>query len=337
MVYPEFIKEQDILAVTAPSDGVVGDIDTCRLDYAIKNFKKKNFVVVETENVRHSVLGRSASGEKRAEELQKLVKNDQVKMIFCAAGGDFLFEMLSFVDFDLISKNPKWLQGYSDMTGLIFPLTTGYDIATIYGNNFKAFGMSSWHVSLENNLELLKGNLVEQDSFDQYEKNSLKYINGDEGYHLDSAVYWNIITSHPEVLVKGRIIGGCIDVLSDLFGTRFDYTKKFVEKYRNDGIIWYFDQAELSNEQLVRTLWKFKDSGWFLYTKCILFGRIYTDHSYYGISFIDAIKSVLGDLNIPIVTDCCFGHVAPRMTIVNGSVASIKVVDGHGSIQYDFC
>lgn len=337
MRYPEFIKEKDTLAVTALSDGVVGDIDTCRLDYAIKKFKKNDFTVIETANVRHSVLGRSASGTKRAEEFQSLIEDDHVKAIFCAAGGDFLFEMLSFVDFDFISKKPKWLQGYSDVTGLLFPLTTGYDIATIYGNNFKAFGMKGWHISLENNLEILKGNLLEQVSFDQYEKNSLKYIKGDEGYNLDTDVYWSIITDHSDILVKGRMLGGCIDVLSDLFGTRFDYTKKFIEKYKNDGIIWYFDKADLSNEQLVHALWKFKDSGWFLYTKCILFGRIYTDHSYYGISFIDAIKSVLGDLNIPIVTDCCFGHVGPRMTIINGSVASIKVKDGQGSIQYDFC
>ncbi len=337
MIYPEFIKENDMLAVVAPSDGVVNNLELCRLDFAIENFRKRNFKVKETDHVRHSFLGRSTNAKQRAREFEMLIQDDQVKVIFCVAGGDFLLEMLPFLDFDLILEGPKWLQGYSDMTGLLFTLTTGYDIATIYGNNFKAFGMRNWHSSLENNLELLKGNLLEQRSFERYEKVGLKYIEGNEGYHLDSDVYWNIITNHSEVLVKGRIIGGCIDVLSDLFGTRFDHTKKFINKYKNDDIIWYFDQAELSNEQLFRTLWKFKDNGWFSYTKCILFGRVYTDHNYYGISFIDVIKSILGDLNIPVVTDCCFGHVAPRVTIINGSVATVKVKDGQGSIQYDFC
>lgn len=337
MIYPDFIKENDVLAVTAPSDGVSEDIDIRRLDYAIKNLKKRNFQIVEADSVRHSTLGRSADGKKRAEEIQELIENEQVKVIFCVAGGDFLLEMLPFVDFTLFSKHPKWLQGYSDMTGLLFPLTTGFDIATIYGNNFKAFGMKKWHKSLEDNLEVLEGNLLEQKSFDYYEENSLNYINGDEGYNLDTTVYWNTIVGSHDVLARGRMIGGCIDVISDLFGTRFDYTKKFIDKYKNDGIIWCFDQAELSNEQLVRALWKFKDSGWFENTKCILFGRIYTDHSYYGISFIDAIKTVLGDLNIPIITDCCFGHVSPRMTIINGSIAEISIKNGQGSIHYDFC
>ena len=29
------------------------------------------------------------------------------------------------------------------------------------------------------------------------------------------------------------MIGGCIDILRDLFGTRFDHTKEFINKYKN--------------------------------------------------------------------------------------------------------
>lgn len=335
MIYPEFIKEKDIIAVTAPSDGIIEKIDIIRLENAHKNFKERGFEVLETKNVRTSTKGKSTSSKKQAEELLELIKNKEVKVLFCAAGGDFLPEMLSFTNFSEIKNNPKWLQGYSDMTGLLFPITTGLDIATIYGSNYKAFGMKKWHKALEDNIDILKGNLIEQTSFSHYEKKHQEYKTGLEGYNLDTPVAWNILTGEEKIHVKGRLIGGCIDLLSDIFGTRFDHTKKFIEKYKDDGIIWYFDNADLTSEQLIRTLWKFKDSGWFKNTKCILFGRNINEKSYYEISFQEAIKSVLEELNIPIITDCCFGHTSPRMTLINGSLAEITVANKKGTITYN--
>ena len=46
--------------------------------------------------------------------------------------------------------------------------------------------------------------------------------------------------------VTGRLIGGCIDVLKDIIGTKYDGTLDFIEKYKDDGIIWYFDNFALS-------------------------------------------------------------------------------------------
>ncbi|HIS38285.1 MAG TPA: hypothetical protein IAB45_02115 [Candidatus Onthousia faecavium] len=56
------------------------------------------------------------------------------------------------------------------------------------------------------------------------------------------------------------MIGGCLDIITDLFGTRFDKTEAFLEKYKEDGIIWYFDICELSSESIIRILWKLKDN-----------------------------------------------------------------------------
>ena len=42
---------------------------------------------------------------------------------------------------------------------------------------------------------------------------------------------------YKEIHIKGRLLGGCLDYLLNLVGTRFDKTKEFVEKYREDGIL----------------------------------------------------------------------------------------------------
>ncbi|MCM1052993.1 MAG: LD-carboxypeptidase [Ruminococcus sp.] len=335
MIYPDFIKEHDTIGVTAPSDGITDKAKLKRLDFAIVNFQKLGFKIKETTNVRTSIKGKSSPSNIQAKELISLYLDCEVKMIWCAAGGDFLLQMLSYIDWNILKNNPKWLQGYSDPTGLLFTITTNFDIATIYGDNFAQFGMNPWHKSLENNLEILKGNIIAQESFSKCESGYTKYIKGDEPFNLDATVKWETLNNAKEVLIKGRIIGGCIDILSELFGTKYDKTLDFTDRYKNDGIVWYFDNCELTSEALIRTLWRFKEKGWFKYSTGIIFGRSATNSSYYDISFKEAISEVLNDLNIPIIINADIGHVSPRMTIINGALTTIKFNQAKSSITFE--
>lgn len=333
MIYPAFLKEKDTIGVTAPSDGITKKADLYRLDSAIHHFEQQVFFIKETQNVRNSTKGKSSSSIKQAKELEYLWKDKNIKMVFCASGGDFLLEMLSYLDFSILKKNPKWIQGFSDPTGILYIITTNLDVATIYGNNFSSFGMNPWHQSLENNLEILKGNLLIQHSFNKYEAEYTTRKIGDEPYQLTKKVYWKNLNQE-EIQVTGRIIGGCLDILNDLFGTRFDNTLKFIQKYKHDGIIWYFDICEFSSEQIIRTFWKLKDNGWFKYTKCIIIGRIGKEVSYYDISYQEAIQHSLQELNIPIIINADIGHVSPRMTIINGAIATVSSKNGKGKIGF---
>lgn len=335
MIYPEFIKEGNYIGVTAPSDGITDNLDLKRLDNAKKNLKKLGIEVIETSNVRKSKKGRSSSPITQAKELEELFINENVKSIVCAGGGEFLLEMLSYVNFDKIKKNPKWIQGYSDPTGLLYVITTNFDVATIYANNFKAFGMEKYHKSLNDNIEILKGNMVTQESFDKYEGEKTEYITGYEGYNLTKKVSYKTLNDEDEIKISGRIIGGCLDIITELFGTRFDKTKEFIEKYKSDGIIWYFDNCELSIESLIRTMWKFKDNGYFKYTKLIIFGRNVQEKSYYDISFKDVLTHSFKDLNIKAIYDFDLGHVSPRMTIINGAILNIHYKNHKAKLKFE--
>ena len=335
MVYPAFIKKGDIMGVSAPSNGVTRDAKVNQLNMAIEKLNEKGYPILEAPHVRFNLGYVSSDAKTRALELESLYKNQDVKAIICATGGEFLLEMLSYFDFSIVKDNIKWLQGYSDPTGLLFTITTNYDIATIYGHNFVGFGMDPWHESIENNLKILEGNLILQKSFSMYEGEWVEPVLGTEEYTLNTPVYWKNLNDEEEIKLMGRMIGGCIDIITELFGTRFDKTKEFIEKYKNDGIIWYFDNCELSSEDLVRTLWKFKDNGWFHHCNGIIFGRSACHESNFGISFDEAVRRVLGDINIPIIIDADFGHVPPRMTIINGAYATIVSKEGKGTIKFE--
>ena len=335
MIYPNFISKNKIIGVTAPSDGVTKKEKVFRLENAIKKFNELGYKVITTDNVKNTELGRSAKAEIRAKYVNELYKNNEVDLIICACGGDFLLEILPYINEKTIKENIKWIQGYSDPTGLLYYITTKLDIATIYSDNFTTFGMKNWHKSLVENLNILEGNLVLQNSYDKYESTHTEYIIGDEEYNLDAEVKWKNLKDEEDINISGRIIGGCLDVLDSMIGTKYDGGKEFIEKYKKDGIIWYFDNCELTSEQVIRALWKFKVLGYFENVNGIIFGRSMTHRSYYDISFKDAIIQSIGELNIPIIYDTDIGHIAPQMTIINGAVANVISKDGKGRISFE--
>lgn len=335
MIYPKFLTNKSKIGVTAPSDGITKETDIIRINNAIKNLEKEGFTVEETKNVRTSKNNRSSSPKERAKQLEELFKNKDIDLILSASGGEFLMEMIPFLNYKVIKENPKWFQGYSDPTWLTYTITTNLDIATIYSNNYKAFGMKKPHKSILNNIDILKGKNITQTSFLKYEKEKRKTETGLEEYNLTEKVNWKIITKENEVKEKGRIIGGCLDVISDIVGTKYDKTKEFIEKYKQDGIIWYLENFSLSAENITRLLWKLKENGYFKYTKLIIFGRNCMYTSIFNKTFEETVKESLKDLKIPIIIDVDIGHIAPRITIINGAIANITTKDGKGKISFE--
>lgn len=336
MIYPKFLKEEDVISLTAPSEGCSnGKVDLSAFANGINEFKKRGITIKETPDCRKTNLGRSDSAKVRAKEFEDCFKDKETNAVLCYAGGEFLVEMLSYTDFNIIKENPKWFLGFSDPTSLLFYMTTTLDIATLYGNDFSNFQMTPWHVSLENSLKMLKGNIIEQTSFDKYENVLKEHITGTESYNLDTKVYWRNITGEEKISLKARLIGGCLDLLANIVGTRFDNVRSFIEKYKDDGIVWYFDNCDFTNEQVVRVLWQLKEAGWFKYTKGFIFGRSANDVSCYNISFKDSVLASLKDLNVPIIIDADISHKRPAMTFINGAIVNIESKDGKGKVSFE--
>lgn len=341
MIYPESLIKGDSIGVTATSAGTSQELDIIRLENAKKHFADIGYPVIETPNVRRNEKGRSSSGPIRAKEFMKLIEDPQIKAIIAAGGGDFLVEMLPYLDFNKIKENTKWFQGYSDNTGLTFTITTNLDIATIYSNNFGSFGMANWHKSLEANIAILEGNNILQDSFEKYQDGFLEKVTGLEEFLLNQEVKWKncypISSDHePEELsFKGRAIGGCLDVLLNLVGTRFDKTKEFIRKYKQDGILWFLESFDLSGEAMVRGLWQLKEAGWFENSIGFIFGRPAMYRSDNDLTYEEAVLSVLGELNLPIILEADIGHKPPQFTMMNGAIATINSKAGKGNIYFE--
>nr|WP_243456517.1 S66 peptidase family protein [Mobilitalea sibirica] len=327
------------IGVTATSAGFETEVDIVRLESAIKHFNSLGYPVVETDNVRKCIKGRSSDGKTRAKELLQLMEDPEVGIIMAASGGDYLFEMLPHLDFDAIQSYPKWFQGFSDNTGMTYTLTTHLDMATIYGNNFSSFGMEQWHRSLYENIRILEGQDIVQNSFDRYQDGYKKRVTGLEGFFLEENVNWkNIFPTmkrEDEIHFSGRALGGCLDVLLNLVGTGFDKTKEFINRYQTDGILWYLESFDLGSEALARGLWQLKEAGWFSQAKGFIFGRPAMYKTYTDTSYEEVLLAVLGELNVPIIMDADIGHKQPQFTMINGAIANVYSKGGKGSISFE--
>ncbi len=360
MNYPEKLKKGDTIGICAPSGGIVDPIKIKKLEYAEKALEELGYKVIETAHVRCESKARSSDSKTRAEEFMELYENPDVKLILFASGGEFLCEIYDFLDLEKIkSLPPKWTQGYSDCTGISFIFNTVLEVPAMYCQTIKDYAMKPLHKSLVDALDLMQGYYVIQKSFDMHEKawsfeeieqaSDSKTEDSEDnveltekeieeeckkGYDAIEKVEWKSLYGSSEVNMRGRALGGCLDVIREYIGTKYDNVKEYLEKYKTDGFIWFLECFEFSTPELFRTLWQMKNAGYFKYCRGIIFGRSLIMKEKYDISFEETLLDVFKEYGeMPILYDADIGHVSPQLAIVNGGILEISYSDGKATIQ----
>ena len=332
MIYPKYLTGNNKIGVTAPSAGATKDTDIYRFKNACSNLKDRGYDVIFTDNVFTSdEYGRSSDKTIRGQEFMSLINDSSIDYIVSAKGGDYLAEMLPYIDYDAIKHNPKWIQGYSDNTSILFSVTTLCDIATVYGYNFGNYGMNVWHKSVEDNLAILENNLKVQNSFQMYQDD---FSDNTNGFNFTQNVLVKNSRNNNHECFEGRLIGGCLDVLYDISGTKYEDAAGFAKRYADDGIIWYLESFDAMGERFIIMLWKLKELGWFENVKGFIFGRPCFYKSFADISYMDAAMTVLSQFNVPVIFDADIGHKEPQWTIINGAIARFEYNDGKASLTY---
>jgi len=337
MRYPNFLKQNDTIGVISPSCGSNLNPYRERTMRALKELERRGYKIKRGHRIFRMNNVVSAPAEVRAKDFMSMYKNKYVDFIWSTAGGELMMSMLPFVDFNKLAKYPpKFFMGFSDNTNLTFTITTLMDVATIYGHSYPAFGMDRLSIDAYNSYELAQGNKLSFDSYDYY-YGELTRANRplspyEEVTYLDPST-WKSIKETKQVF-EGRIIGGCLDVLVCLCGTPFDNVKNFIEKYKDDGIIWYFDVCDLNSCALNRALFQLEQNGWFKYVKGFVVGRCAALDGYMGYTFEQAIKDCLTKFNVPVIYEADFSHKKPTMSVINGSIATVSYEKGKGNITY---
>ena len=114
-------------------------------------------------------------------------------------------------------------------------------------------------------------------------------------------VNWVNGRGEEKIEISGRLVGGCLDVLAFLIGTKYDGTEQFIEKYKDDGIVWVLESFNMEDVVLITHLWQMKEKGYFKNATGFVFGRPLMYNTWIEQPYKDAVMSVLGDLNVPII------------------------------------
>ena len=110
--------------------------------------------------------------------------------------------------------------------------------------------------------------------------------------------------------------------------------EQFIEKYKDDGIVWVLESFNMEDVVLITHLWQMKEKGYFKNATGFVFGRPLMYNTWIEQPYKDAVMSVLGDLNVPIIFDSDIGHKGPQFSVIMGAKAKVTSKNGKGVLEY---
>ncbi len=347
MRYPKHLPQGGTIGFLAPSFGCNIEPYRTGFGHALEKWREMGYRTILGPNCYAGKgIGISSTPESCAREVMEMFLSREPDCLISCGGGELMCEILPYVDFGKLAQaEPKWFMGYSDNTNLTYLLATLADTASVYGPCASSFGMEPWHDALWDALGILAGKsgawmrnaMGEKEphgavvrGYGQWEKESLKSPeNPLAPYNLTEPLAIRSFVGKEEasgeLRFRGRLLGGCLDCLVNLPGTRYDRTKEFVERYKEDGIIWFLEACELNVFAIRRGLWQLEESGWFEHVKGFLIGRPQNGEPLMGLDAYGAVLEVAGRKDVPVVMDVDLGHLPPMMPIVVGSMADVAV------------
>ena len=334
MRYPKNLPDNGTIGFVAPSFGCAIEPYKSGFENAQKKFTECGYKLDLGPNCYAGEgIGISNTPENCAQELMDYYCSENNDCLISCGGGELMCEVLSYMDFERIKNaDPKWYMGYSDNTNFTYLQATLCDTAAIYGPCVAPFGMEPRHEAIEDAFGLLTGRIDTVTGYDKWEKESLKDeahplmpYNVTEERVLRSYIGTNL-AGDETITMRGRLLGGCMDCLVNLLGTRFDKTGEFAEKYKEDGIIWFLEACDLNVFSIRRAMWQMEEAGWFEHVKGFLIGRpLCYGQEMMGLDAYKAVLEVAGRKNVPVVMDVDLGHLPPMMPLIVGSLGEVNV------------
>ena len=290
-ILPPKLNIGDTIGVVAPSNPIIGD-NREEINIAKEIVEKSGFKVKYSKNLFSNTNGYCSTAKEKAKDINEMFADKNVKMIWCAKGGNNSNSTFEYLDYELIRQNPKIICGYSDITSLTNIITEKTGLVTFSGTNFKTIATDETDFSYKQALNRFLNRSLE------FEPENEKYITIQEGK------------------VKGELIGGNLSLTKELVCGKYsiDFTDKilFLEELGYES-----DPAVVSN-----SLYYMKQNGVFDKIKGLWIGN-YEHQS--GITLEKIILDVLENkYKFPIIKSNNFGHIENKTVIPIGTNAEIN-------------
>lgn len=147
------LRPGGLIAVTTPASPL---LDVAYLESGVAWLEERGFRVRLTHNANMGGSFKAGRPEVRAQDLHEAFTDPEVDAICPLAGGHAAPGILRYLDYELISANPKPFVGFSELTAVHAALLTRAGLVTFYGPMVSALGvLPEW--TQENWLRALTG------------------------------------------------------------------------------------------------------------------------------------------------------------------------------------
>ena len=289
MIIPNKLEKGDKIGVIAPSNPITQE-SLEDINNSIMLMESSGFKIEFGKYVFDNSLGYGTSAIKKAEDINNMFKNPEIKAIFCASGGANSNSTFEYLDYETIKNNPKILCGFSDSTSITNMITAKTGLVTFNGPTFKA--LTSW------------------DTEYGYKQVMKRFVEG----KLELSESGEEFVTIKEGIAEGELIGGNLNLTTNMVCGKYslDFKDKilFIEE-----LVFESDPTMVSNY-----LYKMKQNNVFKQIKGLWIGN------YKGkIPLEKIVLDVLEDeqITFPIIKSNNFGHIDKKQVIPVGIKAKI--------------
>jgi len=187
-IKPPALRKGDLIGIVTPASNIKPDL----LAEGCQELERLGFRVLHRPDITTTYRYFSGTDERRTAEFLQMLRNPEVRAIFCARGGYGSGRIIPFLKPELLRANPKIINGSSDITMLL--------------SFFDRVGIASFY-----------GPMV-----------ATSIREGDSGYNR--AVFWDVLQGassvqfpldHTRALrpghAEGRLAGGCLSLVEPTF------------------------------------------------------------------------------------------------------------------------
>ncbi len=327
--FPRPLGPGSKIALVAPSSPVAATLAP-RLELVIGELRARGFVPVESRCLRAE---ETPPRDVRLAAWMEALASDDFDAVFPPWGGELAIEVVARMDFERLRRaRPKWILGYSDISTLLVPLLLELGWASAHGPNAMDLVPAQHDPLSAGAIRILSSTgPFTQRSSTHFQTAFVDWKRRPgAAFQLDQPTSVRTLDGRP-VHARGRLIGGCLDTLVNLVGTRFGDVPRFVRQHRDEGVLLFLENCELAPGQAARAVTQLRLAGWLDGVSAILLGRSQAPGAR-GPAYERELARLFADLDLPVVFDADLGHVPPQWTLIEGALATLDVEDGVASI-----
>ena len=286
LVKPRRLKPNDLVGLIAPG----GIMDDAQIERAVRNLESFGLRVKIGENIRLHRGNYAGTPFQQVQDFHAMVRDPEVKAVWCGRGGSGGSLMLPLLDYALIRAHAKVIIGFSDFTATLLAIARRSRIVTFHGpvgiSTFSEYSTAHLRAVL---MEARAGHVIEPAP--------------------DGAMQPVPGTLVPGV-ATGPLVGGNLSVLSALVGTPYGA--------RMRGAIAFLEDVDEAPYRINRMLTQLVQSGELAHAAGVMFGTCSHCEVHEGeatLTLEETLRDRLEPLHIPAAMGLSFGHVSRNFTL----------------------